>query len=261
MVLGRFKDAVSDVTETIRQAFRDPACRSADPTLARPGASTVPLLEGRGIGVDYDFHPAIREQELAFVAFLQSEPTGFAAALREENAWGTWAAGARVCEMALFTAGTCGRMEVPPLPRSASARRTDLPSFRCTSQVVREPLRPPGARNLSPRLAPPRVRRDLEAVLGLPIAIAGEDFQKLPKALNMRYTFQLVKATGENIRNLDVLGVYPVPVKGVAALRHDPRTGRILVNLDSEAVGAARGRFILARRKDDRSFVSCFVEE
>jgi hypothetical protein len=83
----------------------------------------------------------------------------------------------------------------------------------------------------------------------------------LPKALNMRYTFQLVKTTGENIRNLDVLGVYPVPTKGVTSLRHDARTGRILVNLGPEAVGASRGRFILARKKDDRSFVSCFVEE
>lgn len=261
MVLGRFKDAVSDVKETIRQAFRDPACRSADPTLSRPGAAVVPLLEGRGIGVDYGFHPVILGQDLAFPTILQNEPTCFTAALREENAWGTWAAGARVCEMPLFTAGACGRMDVPPLPRSASARRTDLAPFRCMSRAVREPFRSPGARSLSPRLVPPRVRRDLDAVLGLPIAIAGEDFQKLPKALNMRYTFQLVKATGENIRNLDVLGVYPVPVKGVAALRHDPRTGRILVNLDPEAVGAARGRFILARRKDDRSFVSCFVEE
>ncbi len=261
MVLGRFKDAVSDVTETIRQAFRDPACRSTDPTLPRPGAMTIAMLEVKGIGVDYGFHPAIQELELAFPASLQSEPTGFTAALREENAWGTWAAGARVCEMPLFSTGTCGRMDVPPLPGSATAHRANLPSFRCATRVAREPLRPPEARSLSPRLGPPRVRRDLEAVLSLPIAIAGEDFQKLPKALNMRYTFQLVKATGENIRNLEVLGVYPVPVKGVAALRHDPRTGRILVNLDSEAVGAARGRFILARRKDDRSFVSCFVEE
>ena len=110
-------------------------------------------------------------------------------------------------------------------------------------------------------MAPPRVRRDLETVLALPIAIPGEDFRKLPRALNMRYTFQLVKATGENIRNLEVLGVYLVPVRGVASLRHDARTGRILVNLGPEAVGAPRQRFLLARKKDDRGFVSCFVEE
>jgi hypothetical protein len=98
-------------------------------------------------------------------------------------------------------------------------------------------------------------------VLRLPIAIAGADFQKLPRALNMRYGFQLVKASGENIRNLDVLGVFSIPTKGVTSLRHDAQTGRILVNLGAEAIGAPRGRFILARKKDDHGFVSCFVEE
>jgi len=253
MVFGRFKDAVSDVTETIRQAFRDPGCRMVDPVLSRPESKAVPL--------DYGFRPAILAQELAFQPSLQSEPTEFAAALREENAWAAWTTGARVCEMKLFSVGVCSRVAVPPLPRSLPARRVELPVFKCASRACREPIPMPGQRSLSPRLVPPRVRRDLDAVLGLPIAISGEDFLKLPRALNMRFTFQLVKATGENIRNLDVLGVYPVPVKGVAALRHDPRTGRILVNLTQEAVGAARGRFILARRKDDHSFVSCFVEE
>lgn len=261
MVLGRFKDAVSDVTETIRQAFRDPACRAVEPALGRPAAGAVPALEALGRSVDYGFQPGLVGPELLFTASLLTEPTAFTAQLQEENGWTAWASGAKVCEMPVFHPGACGRMTVPPLPRGTATRRADLPPFRCGSRSVRDPIRAPGTRSLSPRLSPPRVRRDLDAVLGLPIAIPGEDFQKLPRALNMRYTFQLVKATGENIRNLDVLGVYRVPVKGVAALRHDPRTGRILVNLDPEAVGAVRGRFILARRKDDRSFVSCFVEE
>ena len=261
MMLGRFKDAISDVAETIRRAFKDPYCHSVPLQLPAPGAAAFSPLEASCIEGAYRFKPVITIPNLAFLPVSQGEAMEFKAALRGENAWAAWASGAKVCEMRIFQAGNCGRLAVPPLPRSVPVRKVEIPSFRTSSHGIREVISTPVVRGMSPKIAPPRARCDLDSVLGLPIAIGGEDFQKLPRALNMRYTFQLVKATGENIRNLDVLGVYPVPVKGVAALQHDPHSGRILVNLNQEAVGARRGRFILARKKDDRSFVSCFVEE
>ena len=261
MVLGRFRNAVSDVAETIRRTFQDPPCRAVETRFNRPGASTIRLLETTCIPVGYRFEPGLRAQDLQFLAVLQGEAMAFEARLCREDAWAAWAAGAKVCEMTVFRAGNCSRLAIPPLPRSVPVTNVSLPPFRTSSRFLREAVVPPVVRSLSPRLSPPKVNRALEAVLGLPIAISGEDLQKMAKALNMRYTFQLVKATGENIRNLEVLGVYPVPVKGVTSLRHDARTGRILVNLGPEAIGARRGRFILARKKDDHSFVSCFVEE
>ena len=77
----------------------------------------------------------------------------------------------------------------------------------------------------------------------------------------MRYSLQLVRGTGENVRNLEVLGLFRIPSKGVADLRHDPGQGRILVRLEASAVRASRAPFILARRKDDGSLVSCYVED
>ena len=77
----------------------------------------------------------------------------------------------------------------------------------------------------------------------------------------MRYTLQLVRATGENIRNLEVLGLYRIPAKGTRQVDHDPVTGRLLVTLDADAVGSRRAPFILARRKNDASIVCSFVEE
>jgi hypothetical protein len=77
----------------------------------------------------------------------------------------------------------------------------------------------------------------------------------------MRYSLQLVRGTGENVRNLEVLGLFRLPRKGVADLRHDPRLGRLLVRLLPLAVRAERAPFILARRKDDGALVSCFVED
>jgi hypothetical protein len=77
----------------------------------------------------------------------------------------------------------------------------------------------------------------------------------------MRYSLQLVRGTGENVRNLEVLGLFRLPRKGVSDLRHDAKQGRILVRLESSAVRAPRAPFILARRKDDGSLLSCFVED
>jgi hypothetical protein len=211
--------------------------------------------------VPYAFDPRVATQELLFPQVVHAEGMAFEARLYREDAWTAWAAGAKVCEMAVFRAGNCGRMAVPPLPRNVPVRRLVLPTFQVASRWIRESISIPPIHGVRSAFLTPKVSRNLDSVLGLPIAISGEDFQTLPKALNMRYTFQLVKATGQNIRNLDVLGVFPVPVKGVASLRHDPRTGRILVSLNEQAVGAKRGRFILARKKDDRSYVSCFVED
>jgi hypothetical protein len=98
-------------------------------------------------------------------------------------------------------------------------------------------------------------------MLTLPVAIQGEDIQRLPKGLWMRYSLQMVRSTGENVRNLEVLGLFSLPRKGVVDLRHDARRGRILVRLESEAVKAPRVPFILARRKDDGALLSCYLEE
>jgi hypothetical protein len=76
----------------------------------------------------------------------------------------------------------------------------------------------------------------------------------------MRYSLELVRATGENVRNLEVLGLFRLPRKGVTDLRHDPKTASILVRLEPAALKAPRAPFILARRKDDGALVSCFVE-
>jgi hypothetical protein len=216
MVLGRFKEAVSDVAETIRRAFKDPPCRSVATSLPAPAMILPRLLEVSCQPVDYRFEPAVGIQALAFPQVVRSHGVSFEARLCGAAALSAWATGTKLCEMPIFRIETCRQLSIPPLPRAASAQGQGFPPFRAPVRGIRAMIAAPMVRGFSPRLPLARVHRDLEMVLGLPIAIAGEDFQNLPRALNMRYTFQLVKATGENIRNLDVLGVFAVPVKGVA---------------------------------------------
>ena len=261
MVLGRFKEAVADVTETIRRVFKDPVCRSVPSAFRSPESEVLRLLEATCAPMDFRLEASVETPDLHFQPVMEIARMSFQARPCGESAWASWAGGAKLCEMQVLRVGNCGRMSIPALPRSASARRHGFPPFRTSVLAFRHEIDAPAVRGFSPQLPPSRVHRDLSVVLGLPIAITGEDFQMLPRVLNMRYSFPLVKTTGENIRNLDVLGVFLVPVKGVSSLRHDPRTGRLLVDLGPEAVGAKRGRFILARKKDDHGFVSCFVEE
>ena len=93
------------------------------------------------------------------------------------------------------------------------------------------------------------------------MAFLAEDLAKVPRALMMRYSLQMVRTTGENIRNLEMVGLFRIPVKGTRQVHHDRASGRLLVELGPEAAGARRALFALARRKSDASTVCCFVEE
>ena len=261
MVLGRFKEAVSDAAETLRRVFSSPDCRSVPTRLSAPEPTGLALLEAVCVPADYRFEPGLVSQELQLQPVLKVEATGFAARLCGEAAWATWVGGAKLLQAPLFSVGAQGRISVPPLPRTAAIRKPGLPPFRPSTRILPRASFTAAVQGGFLRILAPRTRRNVEVVLGLPISIAGESFQSLPRALNTRYTLHLVKATGENIRNLDVLGVFPVPTKGVLSLRHDARSGRLLVNLGPEAAGAPMGRFILARKKSDHGFVSCYVEE
>jgi hypothetical protein len=161
----------------------------------------------------------------------------------------------------MFRSEGCTRVAVPPLPRRPETHRERPAEFATRGRNGWTRMEPPGVRRGLEPLAGYRVHGGLPAVLGLPMAVRGEDPDRLPKALMMRYNLQLVRATGENIRNLEVVGVFRIPSKGTEQVHHDPATGRLLVTLGPAAAGARLAPFVLARRKSDASIVCCFVEE
>lgn len=261
MVFGKFTEAVSDLTETLRRVFQDPPSHALDPGRLRAPSEGVSMLGAQVLlpGFQFAVEPVVAPLDLGSSAF--QEPVVFLRRVQSEEGWTQWVAGARICEMARFGVGGHRRLEVPPLPRRPQCGRLEPEAFRTGSRGYREGLGRPAVRGGSPELASAVVRGGLEMAMALPIAIQGQDVQELPKVQWMRYSLQLVKATGENIRNLEVLGLYRIPSKGVASMRHDAKTGRLMLELSREAAGASRSPFLLARRKDDRTLVSCFLEE
>ncbi len=262
MVLGKASKALTDVAQSIRRLFGEP----------RVGALQAPGFATRGQGARLltaqvvDGLPGIRAE----VAVMPLFPAGAApmgslepleATLQEEHGWDAWSSETGALSAPLFTAGKASQLAVPALPK---VTRVHAP---------REPLPRPSTRALDPALALPKVRSlevdrglgtkshaALGRVLTKPFAFPGEDLEKLPKNLWMRYSLALVKATGENVRNLEVVGLYRLPRKGVSDLRPDGQ-GRVWVRLTPEAVTAKRAPFMLARRKDDQTFVSACVDE
>ncbi len=260
-MLGSFREAMSDAAETLRRVFVDPPSHGVDLGLVAPLGAAMDPLQVQTATLDLGWTTATGVMPCLQARTPSATPMFQEARLVQEGAWSAWATGAKVKEVPAFQSQGVTGVAIPPLPRRTKVLRLEP---RLVGSAVRrlEPgLRSPMARQLSTAFAGLRSQGGLAIVLGLPVAIQGEDWQALSKALWLRYSMQLVKTTGENIRNVDVLGLFRIPEKGIRELRHDPKRNRLLVALDAEAYGSARRLFILARRKADRSLVSCYLEE
>ena len=284
-MFGKVREVMADAAETLRRAYSGLAVVDVAPERFRARGHGSPLL---------DIQPRAGLESLGASALasrlLGDQPVPIRqmevprAVLHAESGWASWDAGAEVVRMAPLAARLSQPLALPTLPErvpvhggvealgrpvarrlthalpGTSIRRLAEPLTRPATRTLDPGLPAPATRTADSRLQAPAVRRSLEAALAFPVPIQAEDIQHLAKGLWMRYSLQLVRGTGENVRNLEVLGLFRIPRKGVAELHHDPRQGRILVRFEPTAVGAPRIPFILARRKDDGALVSCFVE-
>lgn len=256
----RVREAMTDVAETLRRTFHGVAVREEDPRFPAPGLGAFeglsvqakPGLQALSVPVKADGWRLESRRRVADMAFHANQ--------KAEAGWEAWAPGSQALHVPLFAAGKAGRLEVPALPRRASSLRAMAESFRVSLRNYREPLRSPGTRQTQLKGTAPNTHKDLARVLRRPFSFLGQSFSSLPRALQMRYTVQLVKATGENIRDLEVVGLFRVPRRGLGALRLDPRTGGLLASLTLEAVGTPKDLLLLAKRKADQALLPCFLE-
>ena len=271
-MLRKVRSAVADAAETLRRAFAGLGVKELplDPFQPRDhGLPAFAPVTGGGLP---ECQATGRTEPLLGAPVRCGAMALPVARLHAEAGWGERGAHARVVDMpTLEAAGTVG-LAVPTLPRSLPTRSQleGLPGAR--TRVLGHTLPRPGVRHQAPalpgtrgrrleaRLARSQVLQGLDLALALPVPFQALDIQRLAKGLWMRYSLQLVRSTGQNVRNLEVLGLFYLPRKGVAELHHDPRRGRLLVQLSLAALGSPKAPFILARRRDDGSLVTCFVE-
>jgi hypothetical protein len=258
---------MSDLAETIRRVFQAPASHAVPMTLAPACPERVPPLAATVLQPFVPAAATVAGLELGLAAVPAAEPVGWEARVAGTPGLAAWDTGAKVCVPAMFQAERCARLAVPALPRRSAVRRMELPVFTTRSRSGwsglggASGLARPRVQGFAPALARPRAFAGLDRAMALPVAFRGEDLERVSRALWMRYTLQLVRATGENIRNLEVVGLYRIPTQGTRQVQHEPVTGRLLVALGPEAAAAPRAPFLLARRRSDGSIVCCFVEE
>ena len=260
-MFGRMKDAMTDAAETLRRAFAGLTVVEVVPepfAFACHGAASLAAETREGL------QPPVTgcaEMRLLRNAVEGKALAPLRAELRAEAGWARWGAEAEVVRMTPLAGGQVARLAVPPLPRKAQVLGRLEPPARPLPRRLSEPLPKPDVRRMAPGLCLVEAQAGLDVMLAIAVPIRGEDIQHLPKGMWMRYSLQLVRGTGENVRNLEVIGLFRLPRKGVADLRHDPGQSRILVRLEASALRSPRAPFILARRKDDGSLLSCFVED
>lgn len=260
-MLGKAKEALGDVADALRKLFTDPKVTTLTASEIPAQVQAGTLLEVRTQSL---LEPPVATERVADL--FQAGPTvgtlaPLEARLQSEQGWEAWGAESRALDCPLFGAGRGTQLDVPPLPKGARV------------MPLREPFRSPGVQrqDLQVDVGRPRsleagrafevgTRTDLDAAMLRPFIFEGEKLGELPKGLWMRYSLALVKATGENVRNLEVVGLYRLPRKGVGELKPDAQ-GRLWVQLSPEAVKAKRAAFMLARRKDDQAYLSAFVED
>ena len=271
-MLGRMREAVADAAETLRRAFAGLGVKELRPEPFHASGHGLPAFAPTTGGGLPECRPACRTPALLTApAPCRAMPLP-EARLHAEPGWGAQGAPARVVDMPTLAAAVSPGPGVPPLLRSPRTGGGVEPLPGARSRSVNPPLPRPGVghrapalpgtrgRRLDPRVPRPQVLQGLDVALALPVPFPAMDIQRLAKGLWMRYSLQLVRTTGQNVRNLEVLGLFQLPRKGVSELHHDPRRGRLLVRLSLAALGAPRAPFILARRRDDGSLVTCFVE-
>jgi hypothetical protein len=260
-MFAKFGDAMKDVAETIRRVYQDPPARQVPlgfPLHSQPPFSAMEAPVQLGLA---PFSPRLGDQRLQ--PEVQSDGAGMAleAKLKGEGTWASWAAGARVAVMGVFEAKATGRIAVPPLPRKPAVGAIAAGAFPVRTLRAFDGIPWPRARSADSGLAAPPTRKDLDLLLSLPVGILGEDLRTAPRPVQMRCSLEIVKATGENVRNLDLLGRYRIPKKGVREIRHDAASGRLLVLLGAEAAGSGHALLLIARRKEDHSLLTCYAEE
>lgn len=260
-MFGRVKDAMADAAETLRRAFAGLSVVEVAPEPFFPKSHGSAAFTTEGRAALEPLAAVCQSMRVLSEAVEGQALQPFRTDLRAESGWARWGAEAEVIRMTPLEGSRAARIAVPPLPRKAQVQGRLEPPARPASRRWTELLASPAMRRMDPGLGSVGVESGLDTMLSLAVPIQAENIHQLPKGLWMRYSLQLVRGTGENVRNLEVIGLFRIPRKGVADLRHDPSRGRILVRLESSALRASRAPFILARRKDDGALVSCYVED
>jgi len=264
-LLGRIKDTVEDVAETIKRAFVRPKVHSASGFFIREPE----FKSAEWLSVD------TRAGELLSTAGIVPLPLFVAVSACDHNMkfetrsflenGEVFKADAKLVSVSFVWSGVVISADIPGMNSPASKRVEEpyavaLPPCRTISQS-QFGIKHGKTYTLKAQLREPVCYRSVERAMLIPINIRSEDLEGVSRALMMRYSLQLVKETGENIKNLEIIGLYRIPKNGLKSVKHDATTGLLKIVAGADAQNSKECYLLVARKKSNSSIVSCMVHE
>jgi hypothetical protein len=262
-LLERLKDTVGDVAETIKRAFTGPKVHSARQFfLADPVPKAMALLSAASKSTSLSLSANFSVATL-FVSTSINVPNVQFEARAQSESGGTFNAGARLVSVQVAWPGVVKSAGIPQLNSPIVKTNAGGYSVFTTISYALPPFSLRHEKNymVNPTIESPACITSLGTIFERPIRVRSENIDKIPKPLWMRYTFHLLKETGENIRNLEIIGLFSIPKKGVQSLRHDHSTGSLMVTVDQDAQNSDYYKLMLARNKNNSEVVSCILED
>jgi hypothetical protein len=264
-LLERVKGTVEDVAETIKRFFVGPKVHSAsDLFFSGLSFKTLPWPT-----------TTVKEASMLHAPTISAMPP-FASAptcvanLRFESrtiaeTGGAFETNAKLIEASFVWTGAVKSAEIQKV-NAPGITKVDSPHYLFPTKehvFLIEPLKvkQDGVYKLNTYLGTTGCYRSVERALLIPIKIKSENLEKLSKALWMRYTMMLVKESGENVKNIEMVGIYRVPKNGVKTFKLDPSTGSLLIVVGADALQSPFRKIIIARRKNNSTLVSCAIDE
>ncbi|MDR2560454.1 MAG: hypothetical protein LBC63_01595 [Holophagales bacterium] len=261
-MLTRIKNAAGDIAETTVRAFVGPKVyRASQCFLEEPNITS---MEQPSASVST---ATLLSQPEAHSAVLLALPVATATNIkfdtRSLNGMGE--------PFSASTASLGTALSWPCAARSADIPKIDSPSantidpstfgFQTGTRGIAEfEILAGEAHRCTAFFAAPSCVASIERAFMAPISVKSKDLASVPKSIWMRYTMHLVKETGENVKNLQIIGLYLIPKNGVKSMAHSASDGSIQIRVGAEAANSEQCTLVVARKKSDNAIISYIMD-
>ena len=256
------KNAAGDIAETTVRAFVGPKvyrasqCFLDEPnikSMEQPSASVSSaalLLQPEAHSAALLALPAARAANIKFDArAVNGMGQPFSASVASLGAALSWSCAARSADIPKIDAPSANMID--PCTFGFQTEANGIAEFEILASE---------AHRFTAFFAAPSCIASIERAFMAPISIKSKDLSSVPKSIWMRYTMHLVKETGENVKNLQIIGLYIIPKNGVKSIAHSASDGSLQIRVGPEAADSKHCTLVVAKKKSDNAIISYIMD-
>jgi len=256
-MLSSIRNAVKDLSETIVRAFFGATThRASQCFIAEPECNSMEKLFASVSSAALISQPSVNSVALLKWASAKAPVIKFDA-ITQWNTLDEFNLSPKRCDVCFFWPCTTASAKIPEMNEpSAFIIDRSIFNFKTEKQAIAQFEILAKTHESAECFIAPKCVQSIERALMESIIIKSQDIAGVPKALWMRYTMLLVKKTGENVKNLQIIGIYKIPKNGVKKISHSASRGIIRIHVGSEAIDAQDCTLVIAKKKSDDTIMS-----